>query len=485
MVLDKAEPTEVDIVQDITEDSISTNSSNESPALHVTPPRPSFNISHVTLHDIEPAPELRIHRYDTSISQADSSMTSSENAHLLSRFNASSVSLDTTIEDVALDGMPPLSSSRRGSGASFFESPVYTNRSRSRSFDVSRNFSLSEDDHDLASLSRPSLDLPRETHGSSGFRSLFRRPSTNQGSASLLPLHSSPSNARREALRNRGISAPLADTLVRASYQPPKAGLNPLQAAWLGSRDAISRITTYLDTTPPAFTDTAEDDEAGVEGGNEDEEAGVDGVRTPRPPNGRTMTQLEEESAQLSSLVQRASMPRVSLPPHLIALPPSLPASPTSYDVPMDWPARRHDSIHSELSRAKQRKSTDLTTSPVRRHVSSASYSSLNTTPRKKTKSDPTELFARPDSPTPLTTVKELSMGSKDLPMSYLGTAKPLASVNSISTYLTAEDGQSQGQSRSRLPSNWSISTYATAATAATVTASPSPSVPEVNQSRS
>ena len=479
MVLDKAEPAEADVVEVII--TSNNDADSEAPRLHVTSPRPNFNPSLVTLQDIEPAPELRVQRYDTSASNPDSSFSSSENAHLLSaRLNASTASLDTTVEDVAIDGMPRLSSTRRESGASFFESPIYANRSRSRSFDVScSSIANGEDDTDMGSLSRPSLDLPRERRQSSGFRSLFHRPSASQGSLSLLPLHSTPSTARRSAVRNREISAPLSDTLVRASYQPPKAGINPLQAAWLGSRDAISRITTYLDTAPPAFVETAE--EAEEEGEEEDDVGPLDEGERPaplssaRPSAGRTMSQMEEESAQLSSLVQRASMRRVSLPPHLVALPPSLPASPTS-GPPMDWPARRHGSISSELSRSA-RTSLDLAASPVRRHASSSSSQSTINSPRKMTRSDPTATAAgRPESPTPLSTVNEAAKdgGVHLFPRM---ASPPFDSQKSISTLMSAdaEDKRRKG----RLASDWSISTYVTANSVATVTAAPP--LPETN----
>ena len=215
MILDKAETTLVEDAGSPT--SLRTSShtvSGEDPV-----PRRSFAQSRVTLHDITPAPELRIDRYDTVQSIGGYSITSSENVHLLPLSGNSSM---TELQEITIDGSsntsPELSlHSRRGSSASFFASPAYVNRSRSRSVDVFRPMPTSPE-ADASSerniVGRSSLVVPRSTKPPSGLRNIFpkRSPSSQSlGQAAQLPA------ARREALRNREISAPLAETLVRTS----------------------------------------------------------------------------------------------------------------------------------------------------------------------------------------------------------------------------------------------------------------------------
>lgn len=188
-----------------------------------SPRRTSYTISRTTLHDIEnPAPELRMDRIDTAHTNTPSLLSSSENGHqpLMSGANESTY----TLEEIPLDGLPP--SSRRSS--SFFASPAYVNRSRSRSIDVARTMSaVNEQKQGGTPLGRPTssgstLEIPQQhlqqSRRSSGLMSLFPRRQSNT-STTVLPVHQAAANeGRREALRNRDISAPISETLVRTSY---------------------------------------------------------------------------------------------------------------------------------------------------------------------------------------------------------------------------------------------------------------------------
>jgi hypothetical protein len=180
--------------------------------------RTSYAASGVPLNDIEnPAPELRLERVDTiQTGTAPSITSSSESGHrpLMNQGNESTLTLDETSVEAAL-----LSSS--GGPSSFFASPAYVNRSRSRSIDISRTMSSTTGEENSADSrssyagARPSLDLP-QSRRSSGFLSIFPRRQSNL--APTLPVHQPITDTRREALRNREISAPLSDTLVRSSY---------------------------------------------------------------------------------------------------------------------------------------------------------------------------------------------------------------------------------------------------------------------------
>lgn len=178
--------------------------------------RTSYTFSRSTLQDIEnPAPELRMDRVDTIQTAATpSDLSSSENGHrpLMAGANDSALTLD----EVPLDGLPIRQSS-------FFSSPAYVNRSRSRSIDIARTLSSTQDHPGVSATQRPtssgsSLSVPQSRRQSS-FMSIFpRRQSSSTNSTTLLPLHQPLTEARREALRNREISAPIGETLVRTSY---------------------------------------------------------------------------------------------------------------------------------------------------------------------------------------------------------------------------------------------------------------------------
>jgi hypothetical protein len=365
MVLDKAIPFVIQ-VEDINQND---GSYAEGPVS-----RPSFNSSRAHLLDIEPAPELRVERYDAMSSVASLSMTADthDDPHLLPfhrhMASDSTASLDTTLENVSLEDTNL--GSRRASSVSYFASPAYTTRSRSRSIDILRTSSADDSastegrsgtPHSTTGLLAPSS---ANTNGrrTSTLRTLFSRPS-GQPATQVTPAQAALDAARSEALRNRQISAPLADTLVQTSYQLPKAGLNTVQAAWLGSRDAIKRMTTYLDTTPPSFVpateDVQEEDDTASEPSAAQDTTPIAGSELPRSVSVRsarlsaahrssTMDQLDEESAQLSALVQRASLRRISIPPHLVALPPSAANSPT-YASGVEWSLPFSASIERQL----------------------------------------------------------------------------------------------------------------------------------------
>lgn len=177
----------------------------------------------------------------------------------------------------------------------------------------------------------------------------------------------------------------LTDTLfVSVSLSSPKAGINPLQAAWLGARESISRITTYLDTAPPAFEEVQEDEESEGHAVHNEPPDSARSEETPAleasdsrinsaarpdiaqetPPSTtrrNVMSELEEESAQLSTLVHRASLRQHSLPPHMIALPQSLPGSPVSSMSPVDWPIPRRLSVRQHNGAPRGRLSSNPT----------------------------------------------------------------------------------------------------------------------------
>ena len=228
MVLGKAEEDAIHletVVQgpNSTLSTISTRESSEEDAHYAaTAPHPSrsrasYAASRRTLHDIvNPAPELRMDRVDSIYDQAPSILGSSDNGHLpllSTGANDSTVTLD----DVPFDGMPQASSRR---SSSFFASPAYVNRSRSRSIDIVRTMSAAQD-QPQASPSQARLTssgstlVPPDSRRTSSFLSIFPR---RQNASTLLPLHQPLPDSRREALRNREISAPLSDTLVKSSY---------------------------------------------------------------------------------------------------------------------------------------------------------------------------------------------------------------------------------------------------------------------------
>lgn len=212
-------------------------------------------------------------------------------------------------------------------------------------------------------------------------------------------------------MRGKGVEA---KGLASLPICRPKAGINALQAAWLGSRDSINRITTFLSSAPPAFDAvdeeaTLESESAPVAEAGTAIESGSPRRSIPAPLPIQVLTQLEQESAELSTLVHRASMRRSAssgIPPHLIALPPSLPGSPTTATAPVDWA--------TEL----KRRSTSMTINPassivrIRRNASrSETMQSLNEmaalqpaspTPRRRAVSENIDNPLRSDSPEPL-----------------------------------------------------------------------------------
>lgn len=163
------------------------------------------------LYDITPAPELRIDRYDTIQSLGGFSLSTAENAQLLPMSSNSSTS---DLHTIGLGGSPLTTwSSRNASTASLFASPTYANRSRSRSIDIIRAMPAdSESGGTAVEAPDPSSMAVPARRQTSGLRMMFPKR-TLQASNETLPLPT----ARREALRNRDISAPLADTLVRTS----------------------------------------------------------------------------------------------------------------------------------------------------------------------------------------------------------------------------------------------------------------------------
>lgn len=225
MILDKAEGEDVQLENAApTVSLLSTTSSRSSEGddanahyaatAAYTPRRTSYAVSRSTLHDIEnPAPELRMDRVDTiQTTNAPSLLSSSDNGHqpLISSSypNESTLSLD----EVQLDGMPLRHSS-------FFGSPAYVNRSRSHSIDIVRTMSSAQEANGTSSgrptSSGATLEIPNARRQSS-FMAFFPRRQSN--SSSVLPLHQPLTESRREALRNREISAPIGETLVRTSY---------------------------------------------------------------------------------------------------------------------------------------------------------------------------------------------------------------------------------------------------------------------------
>lgn len=229
MVLDKAEQEEMQLehapADPITVSLLSSTTTRSSEgdqseahyaatAAHASPRRASYALSRSTLHDIEnPAPELRLDRIDTiQTTNPPSIISSSENCHqpLMAGTNDSVVTLD----EVPLDGLPVRQSS-------FFGSPAYVNRSRSRSIDIVRTMNTSNGQTGSLLANRPlssgsTLDVPQPRR-QSGFMSIFPRRQSATPS-NVLPLHQPLTETRREALRNREISAPIGETLVRTSY---------------------------------------------------------------------------------------------------------------------------------------------------------------------------------------------------------------------------------------------------------------------------
>lgn len=417
MILDKAQEAEVRLetvpAPASTRSGTSSNDSHEA-ASYPSRSRASHNASRSTLQDIlNPAPELRMDRVD-SIYSSDAG----HQALLSSSINDSSLTLD----DIPLDELPSTQSRR---SSSFFASPAYVNRSRSRSIDIVRTRSAAEEASPAStSQARPATSsgstlVPPDSRRTSSFLSIFPR---RQSNSTLLPLHQALPDSRREALRNREISAPISETLVRTSYTYPKAGINPVQAAWLGSRDHITRLTTYLDTAPPAFEEedgsleldrrASRDTLAPLRSAQHHDAAtneGTSASQASRSSSANALAELEEESAQLSSLVHQESLRRSSLPPHMVALPPSLPVSPisprTAGGSNTDWPISRAASLARAHSLARQRLSSDHSLagrqdSIARRRVQSESQE--DTSSRVATPSSPTPLAPRSDSPTPL-----------------------------------------------------------------------------------
>lgn len=231
---------------------------------------------------LNPAPELRMDRVDTydttyTTTRAPSIISSSENSHLqlVSGGDGNAISNNDSnlslvngngnangFDEVNLDTATPspafASSASRRSSSSFFASPAYVNRSRSRSIDISRTVSIGEGENDnnsnnymqqqyprntlaASSSSRlvppspgstsgssrrnsaggQSLDVPRPSNSrTASIMGLLSRRQSQTPQSSLLPTHHHQNlpDSRREALRNREISAPISDTLVRTSY---------------------------------------------------------------------------------------------------------------------------------------------------------------------------------------------------------------------------------------------------------------------------
>lgn len=202
----------------------------------------------------------------------------------------------------------------------------------------------------------------------------------------------------------------------------PKAGINPIQAAWLGSRDHITRLTTYLDTAPPAFEEEDESLELARRASGDTltplpsaatQSNGAAGSTAPpagtRSSSSNVLSELEEESAHLSSLVHQESLRRSSLPPHMVALPPSLPVSPTSPRTiggnNTDWPVSRAASLARAHSLARHRLSSEQNlvgrqNSIARRRVQSATQGNNDSEMARTSVSMP--VLPRSESPTPL-----------------------------------------------------------------------------------
>lgn len=156
MILDKAEEQadiHLETVPAISATStISTRDSHEGDDAHYAstaayaPRRTSYTVSRTTLQDIEnPAPELRMDRVDSVYTTAPSLLSSSENGHQ-PLLNAGVNESTATLDEVPLDGMPPIGSRP----SSFFASPAYVNRSRSRSIDIVRTTSAAQESNGLS-----------------------------------------------------------------------------------------------------------------------------------------------------------------------------------------------------------------------------------------------------------------------------------------------------------------------------------------------
>lgn len=407
------------------------------------PRRTSYTCSRSTWHDIEnPAPELRLDRVDTAQTANTPSLSSnSDHGHqpLLAMSNDSVLTLD----EIPLDGMA-------GGQSPFMGSPAYVSRSRSRSIDAARTVCPAPDQSEQRPTSSGStLSVPQSSR-QSGFMSLFpRRQSNTNGSPTILPLHQPLTESRREALRNREISAPIGETLVKTSYTYPKAGINPIQAAWIGSRDHITRLTTYLDTAPPAFDEEDQflemDRRASRDANSTSAVVSATNVHDledepGRPSASNVLTQMEEESVQLSSLVYQQSLRRSSLPPHMVALPPSLPVSPSSprtYGAGnSDWPVSRAASLARARSLANNRISTDQQNtldrqgSVARQRIQSANQSSPTVEEMQGT---PVPTLPRSLSPSPIPQGLHAGNGA--------GSERPLLSISTSSSESSLEAG--------------------------------------------
>lgn len=247
MVLDKADDAVLETVElaDTSSDTSSNHHPRELPSSRQsaqTVPRHGRQSSQfdpsLRLRDIDnPAPELRVDRYDTidGAAHSDASMSRMQGEdgdgghgglldYRRDRASAmSTASVNSTLEEVVVEqgGTPSLRSH------SFFASPAYSNRSHSRSLDIYRTISTTDLATGNSSAMHSTADLqasgaipnpPSRPRRASGLRSMFTRTSNGRTSNSVLPLHSNLPDSRREALRNREISAPLSETLVRSSY---------------------------------------------------------------------------------------------------------------------------------------------------------------------------------------------------------------------------------------------------------------------------
>lgn len=168
------------------------------------------------------------------------------------------------------------------------------------------------------------------------------------------------------------------------------------------SRDTVSSLPR-LSTTNQAASGSAST--------LEDEE------NVPRSRSTNVLSELEEESAHLSSLVHQESLRRSSLPPHMVALPPSLPVSPISPRSPggTDWLISRAASIARAHSLARHRLSSDQYNTVERQNsIARRRVQSTNTTPMTSMNASPSPtttngranasvpIMPRSESPTPL-----------------------------------------------------------------------------------
>ena len=199
--------------------------------------RAGTGLSRMTLRDIDPAPELRVSKYDNHTSDYASSNMSP--GHTRSSFEGvdtsrtatdlgpyaygqlpaasmSNVSVGSTLDDSRAGSRNSASWNR--STTSLFEAPSYANRNRSHSIDIDRSSDLGHQSTDALAQSsgsfRPSIDNAASRRESGISLHSLIVPNLSKNSKSVDPMLA----ARRAALHRREISAPLSDTLVHNSY---------------------------------------------------------------------------------------------------------------------------------------------------------------------------------------------------------------------------------------------------------------------------